>query len=165
MTLLPKSRSARRRLTMLAVIAPIVAASVGLTLYGLRGSISYFYTPAQAKAAHVAAGRSIQLGGLVQPGSVTHVGKTEIRFVVADRLLADPVTYSGALPDLFREGQGVVATGAFQSDGLFVARTILAKHDERYMPKALTDALKSQGEWRGGGARPAYTSSSGGAAY
>lgn len=125
-------------------------------MYGLRGSISYFYTPAQARAAHVPAGRAIQLGGLVQPGSVRALGPGRISFVVADRVLAMPVEYSGALPDLFREGQGVVATGAFQPGGLFLAREILAKHDERYMPKALADSLKAQGEWRGGGKVATY---------
>ncbi len=162
MNLLPKSRAARRRLTMIAAVAPVIALAAGLTLYGLRGSISYFYTPAQAKAAHVPAGRSIQLGGLVQRGSVRTLGPGRIGFVVADRVLATPVEYSGALPDLFREGQGVVATGAFAPGGLFIARQILAKHDERYMPKALSDSLKAQGEWRGDGKRPAYTT--GGAA-
>ena len=162
MSLLPKSRAARRRLTMIAAIAPVIALSAGLTLYGLRGSISYFYTPAQARAAHVPAGRSIQLGGLVERGSVRSLGPGRIGFVVADRWLAMPVEYSGALPDLFREGQGVVATGAFQRDGLFVARQILAKHDERYMPKALSDSLKAQGEWRGDGKSPAYASAGGG---
>ncbi len=147
---------------MIAAIAPVIALSAGLTLYGLRGSISYFYTPAQARAAHVPAGRSIQLGGLVERGSVRTLGPGRIGFVVADRILATPVQYSGALPDLFREGQGVVATGAFQQGGLFVAKQILAKHDERYMPKALSDSLKAQGEWRGDGKAPAYAAASGG---
>ncbi len=147
---------------MIAAIAPVIALSVGLTLYGLRGSISYFYTPAQAKAAHVPSGRSIQLGGMVERGSVRSLGSGRTGFVVADRLIAMPVEYSGALPDLFREGQGVVAVGAFQRDGLFVASQILAKHDERYMPKALSDSLKAQGEWRGGGKPPAYASGNGG---
>ena len=156
---LPKSRTARRRLTTVAAVAPVVALSAALTLYGLRGSISYFYTPAQARAAHVPAGRAIQLGGLVQLGSVHTLGPGRIGFVVADRLLAMPVEYSGALPDLFREGQGVVATGAFAPGGLFIARQVLAKHDERYMPKALTDTLKAQGEWRGDGKTPTYRTS------
>jgi cytochrome c-type biogenesis protein CcmE len=160
MSLLPKSRAARRRLTMIAAIAPVIALSAGLTLYGLRGSISYFYTPAQAKAAHVPSGRAIQLGGLVERGSVRSLGAGRIEFTVADRLMAMPVEYSGALPDLFREGQGVVAVGAFQRDGLFVATQILAKHDEKYMPKALADSLKAQGEWRGDGKPPAYGSKS-----
>jgi cytochrome c-type biogenesis protein CcmE len=79
-----------------------------------------------------------------------------VRFVVSDRLASAPVIYRGDLPDLFREGQGVVATGAFDSGGRFVATTILAKHDERYMPRELAAALKARGEWRGDGARPSY---------
>ena len=107
-------------------------------------------------------GRAIQLGGLVERGSVRTIGAGRIEFTVADRLMAMPVEYSGALPDLFREGQGVVAVGAFQRDGLFVATQILAKHDEKYMPKALADSLKAQGEWRGNGRAPAYASKSAG---
>jgi cytochrome c-type biogenesis protein CcmE len=141
---------------VLAAAAPILCLAAGLALYGLRGSISYFYTPAQAAAAHVGPGRSIQLGGLVEPGSVKRRSGGEIDFVVADRVSASPVVYRGDLPDLFREGQGVVATGAFDRGGVFMATQILAKHDEKYMPRALAQALKSQGEWRGAGARPAY---------
>jgi cytochrome c-type biogenesis protein CcmE len=147
---------------MIAAVAPVIALSAGLTLYGLRGSISYFYTPAQARAAHVPNGKAIQLGGLVERGSVHSLGAGRIGFVVADRLTAMPVEYAGALPDLFREGQGVVAIGAFRHGGLFVASQILAKHDERYMPKALSDSLKAQGEWRGDGKAPAYVSPSAG---
>ena len=153
---LPKSRKARRRLTLIAVAAPILALAAGLVLYGLRNSISYFYTPAQALAAHVVAGRPIQLGGLVVRGSVLKQADGAVTFNVADRRAAAPVAYRGDLPDLFREGQGVVAIGAFDAGGVFRASQILAKHDERYMPRELTRALKSQGEWRGGGAAPTY---------
>ncbi|MGH7024661.1 MAG: cytochrome c maturation protein CcmE [Caulobacteraceae bacterium] len=156
MALLPKSRTARRRLTLVAAIAPILALAVGLALFGLRGSISYFYTPAQARAAHVATGQAIQLGGLVAMGSVAKSPDGSVRFVVSDHTASAPVVYRGDLPDLFREGQGVVAMGAFDKAGVFVATTILAKHDERYMPRELTNALKAQGEWRGGGAKPSY---------
>ena len=156
MAWLPKSRTARRRLTVVAAVAPVLALAVGLALFGLRHSISYFYTPAQARAAGVAAGQSIQLGGLVARGSVVKAGDGAIRFVVADHTASAPVVYRGDLPDLFREGQGVVATGAFDGKGVFVATTILAKHDERYMPRELTRALKAQGEWRGNGATPSY---------
>jgi cytochrome c-type biogenesis protein CcmE len=156
MTLLPKSRTARRRLMVLATAAPILCLAAGLALFGLRGSISYFYTPAQAVAAHVEPGRSIQLGGLVERGSLQRLTGGRIDFVVADRVAAAPVTYRGDLPDLFREGQGVVATGAFDRAGVFVATQILAKHDEKYMPREVAEALKSQGEWRGGGQAPAY---------
>jgi len=141
---------------VVATAAPILALATGLTLFGLRGSISYFYTPAQARSAHVSAGQAIQLGGLVSPGSVVKGDDGAVRFVVADRLASDPVVFRGDLPDLFREGQGVVAMGAFDRAGVFVATTILAKHDERYMPRELTRALKAQGEWRGGGAAASY---------
>ncbi|MEO8813346.1 MAG: cytochrome c maturation protein CcmE [Caulobacteraceae bacterium] len=156
MSLLPKSPRARRRLTVVAVAAPVLALAAGLALWGMRGSISYFYTPAQAMAAHVAPGRAIQLGGLVAPGSVTHRPDGAVDFVVSDRSARSPVTYRGDLPDLFREGQGVVALGAYDEAGVFVASQILAKHDERYMPRELTRALKASGDWRGGGAAPAY---------
>jgi cytochrome c-type biogenesis protein CcmE len=134
---------------------------VGLALYGLRGSISYFYTPAQARAAHVAPGQAIQLGGLVAMGSVVRASDGAIRFVVTDHKASDKVAFSGELPDLFREGQGVVAMGSFDAHGVFEATSILAKHDERYMPRELTRALKAQGEWRGGGARPTYATAGG----
>lgn len=156
MSLLPKSRKARRRLTLIAAIAPVLALAVGLTLWGLRGSISFFYTPSQAAAANPAPGRPVQLGGLVQPGSVVKHPDGQVDFTVADQTAADRVVFRGDLPDLFREGQGIVAVGAFRRDGVFEAKTVLAKHDERYMPKELADQLKKQGEWRGGGAVPSY---------
>ncbi len=140
---------------VVAVVAPVLAAAAGLTLYGLRGSISYFYTPSQAVQAHVPAGRSIQLGGLVAVGSVVKRDGGEVDFTVADHTAATTrVVYRGDLPDLFREGQGVVAIGAFNEAGLFLAKQVLAKHDEKYMPPELTKALKKQGEWRGDGASP-----------
>ena len=156
MRLLPNSRTARRRLTVVATVAPVLALAAGLALYGLRGSISYFYTPAQARAAHVPAGQAIQLGGLVAVGSVVKGPGDAVRFVVADKTAKAVVRYRGDLPDLFREGQGVVAIGAFDGAGLFIAATILAKHDEKYMPRELTKALKDQGEWRGDGKPPSY---------
>ena len=148
---LPKSPKARRRLMLLAAIAPVLALAVGLTLWGLSDSISYFYTPSQAAAAKPPAGRSIQLGGLVQEGSVTKHSDGQVEFTVRDKIMADKVVYRGDLPDLFREGQGIVATGSFRADGAFEAKQVLAKHDERYMPKEVAKALKEQGEWRGDG--------------
>jgi cytochrome c-type biogenesis protein CcmE len=156
MSLLPKSRTARRRLMTLSVAAPVLILAVGVALYAMRGSISFFYTPSQALAAHVPAGQAIQLGGLVRTGSVVKKPDGEIDFVVADKRGAAPVTFKGELPDLFREGQGVVAIGAYAPTGVFVARQILAKHDEKYMPPELAAALKKQGEWRGDGAQPSY---------
>ena len=156
MSLLPRSRTARRRLMTLAVAAPILALAVGVAVYAMRSSISYFYTPSQALAAHVPAGRDIQLGGLVRAGTVVKKPDGEVDFVVADKRSSSPVVYKGELPDLFREGQGVVAIGAYDAAGQFVASQILAKHDERYMPPQLAAALKKQGEWRGDGATPSY---------
>ena len=149
---LPRSPRARRRLTLLAVIAPILALAAGLTLWGLRDSISYFYTPAQADAAQPPAGRAVQLGGLVVDGSVLYHPDGRVEFSIRDNLATDRIHYRGDLPDLFREGQGIVATGAFRADGVFEARQVLAKHDETYMPKQVADSLKAQGEWRGEGA-------------
>ena len=156
MSLLPKSRTARRRLYIVGAIAPVLILAVGLTLYGLRSSISFFYTPSQAQAAHVPAGRNIQLGGLVQAGSVTRHPDGRVNFVVTDNRASSTVTFSGDLPDLFREGQGVVAIGSYDSRGGFRATQILAKHDERYMPRDLSNALRAQGEWRGGGQTATY---------
>ena len=148
MSWLPRSRTARRRLLVLAVAGPVLALSVGVALYAMRGSISFFYTPSQAAAAHVPPGRAIQLGGLVRAGSVVKKPDGEVDFVVADRSAASPVAFRGELPDLFREGQGVVAIGDYDAAGVFDARQILAKHDERYMPPQLAAALKREGEWR-----------------
>ena len=156
MALLPKSRTARRRLTIIAAVAPVLAAAVALTLNGLKSSISFFYTPAQAQAAHVPSGQSIQLGGLVKTGSVVKKAGGEVDFVMADHRASSNVVYQGDLPDLFREGQGVVAVGAFRDDGVFEAKQVLAKHDEKYMPPDLAKALKAQGEWRGDGSTPDY---------
>jgi len=156
MNLWPKSRKARRRLTVLVAIAPVLALAVGLTLFGLRDSISLFYTPSQAIEAKVAAGQAVQLGGLVEAGSVVKHPDGQVEFTVADNISASRVVYQGDLPDLFREGQGVVASGSFDAGGVFVAKQVLAKHDEKYMPREVSRALKEQGEWRGDGATPTY---------
>jgi cytochrome c-type biogenesis protein CcmE len=134
----------------------VLALAVGLTLWGLRDSISFFYTPSQAAKANPPPGRAIQLGGLVQMGSVAKHPDGRVEFVVADRIAKDRVTFQGDLPDLFREGQGIVAVGAFRQDGVFEAKQVLAKHDEKYMPPELAKALKAQGEWRGDGSTPDY---------
>jgi cytochrome c-type biogenesis protein CcmE len=149
MSLLPKSRKARRRLAAVAIAAPILAASAALAFYALGNSVSFFYSPSQAKAASVPVGRNIELGGLVAAGSLRKTADGGIVFVVADHREQDRVAYQGELPDLFREGQGVVAKGSFRPDGVFQASEILAKHDERYMPAELVKALKASGEWRG----------------
>ena len=111
MSLLPRSRTARRRLMTLSVAAPVLILAVGVALFAMRGSISFFYTPSQAQAAHVPPGQPIQLGGLVRSGSVVKQPDGEVDFVVADKRSTSPVSFKGELPDLFREGQGVVAIG------------------------------------------------------
>jgi cytochrome c-type biogenesis protein CcmE len=157
MGFLPKSRRARRRLMVVAAAAPILALSVGLSLYAMGDAAVFFYSPSQAAQKHVPAGRLIRLGGLVQTGTVVKRDDGVVSFSVADHAGHDVVEYRGELPDLFREGQGVVAQGAFRPDGVFEAREVLAKHDEKYMPKEVADALKKSGEWRGdGAATPSY---------
>jgi cytochrome c-type biogenesis protein CcmE len=156
MSFLPKSPKARRRLTLVAAIAPVLALAVGLTLWGLGDSVSFFYTPSQADEARPPVGRSIQLGGLVAHGSVVKHPDGAVEFTVQDQRALDKVVFRGDLPDLFREGQGIVAVGAFRQDGVFEAKRVLAKHDERYMPREVSKALKEQGEWRGEGQAPGY---------
>ncbi len=145
---LPKSRTARRRLTVVAVAAPVVAMAAGLSLYALGDAAVFFYSPSQARAKHVPPGRVVRIGGLVEQGTVRKEGGGVVRFAVTDRAVTCPVVFRGDLPDLFREGQGVVAQGVYRPDGVFEAREVLAKHDERYMPKEVTDALKKSGQWR-----------------
>jgi cytochrome c-type biogenesis protein CcmE len=159
MNFLPKSRKARRRLAVVALAAPILALAAGLTLYAMRDTVSLFYSPAQAHAAHVPAGRPIELGGLVAKGSVVKLPDGSVDFVVMDHAAQDKVAYRGDLPDLFREGQGVVTKGAYRADGVFEASEVLAKHDERYMPREVTRALKASGEWRGDGPAQAASQS------
>ena len=151
MPILPKSRKARRRLMVVAVAAPILAAAVGLSLWASRSAIVFFYVPSEARAQHVPAGQTVRLGGLVQPGSVIKASDGEVRFSIADKADAVPATYRGELPDLFREGQGVIAHGRLDEKGVFVAKEVLAKHDEKYMPKEVVDGLKRSGEWQKGG--------------
>lgn len=162
MAWLPKSRKARRRLTVIVLAGVVLAVAAALALYALRDSVSFFYTPSQAREKAPPAGRVIQLGGMVKAGSVKRHADGSVAFVVADARAETPVAYKGDLPDLFREGQGVVAKGAFTEAGDFRATQILAKHDERYMPREVEKALKETGEWRGDGARADYPA---GAAY
>lgn len=143
----PKSHKARRRLTVFLIAAPVLIAAVALSLYALRGTVVYFYTPAQLDAAHAPEGRTIRLGGLVKPGSIVKSPDGTVRFVVQDKLAQTPVSYRGDLPDLFREGQGVVCEGVWRG-GALTATQVLAKHDEKYIPKNVEDELKKQGEWR-----------------
>lgn len=137
-----------RKQKRLAVIGGGVAfllAAVLLVMFAFSQSIAYFYVPGDLQTENVAPGTRIRLGGLVEAGSVRRGEGSTITFTVTDTLATVPVTYTGILPDLFREGQGVVAEGALGGDGLFVADTVLAKHDETYMPKDVADRLEAQG--------------------
>src|SRR5690606_190919 len=119
-----------------------------LVFVALGQRTSYFYMPGELQAAEVSAGERVRLGGLVDEGSVVRGQGTEIRFAVGDGEASIPVIYNGILPDLFREGQGVVTEGTIAADGSFVADTVLAKHDENYMPKEIADSLKDKGVWQ-----------------
>ncbi len=138
----------QRRLTLIGIAAIILSVAAGLALSALRDSIVFFVTPSELAAKPIESGARFRLGGLVEQGSIVKDG-LNVRFRVTDGGANLPVTYHGLLPDLFREGQGVVAEGKLNSSGVFVADTVLAKHDERYMPKEVADALKKQGHWQG----------------
>ena len=137
---------------VVTVAAPILVLAAGLSLYAMGDAAVFFYSPRMAADKHLPAGRTVRLGGLVEVGSVEKLVDGTTQFAVTDNRATDKVVFKGDLPDLFREGQGVVTEGAFGADGVFVAREVLAKHDERYMPKEVADALKKNGEWRGDGA-------------
>jgi cytochrome c-type biogenesis protein CcmE len=126
----------------------VLAVAAALVLNALRDSIVFFSTPTMVAEKHIGPGKRFRLGGLVQPGSLVRGDDLAVRFEVADGGTKLPVAYKGLLPDLFREGQGVVAEGALDGSGVFRADTVLAKHDETYMPKDVADALKKQGHWK-----------------
>ncbi|HZP20902.1 MAG TPA: cytochrome c maturation protein CcmE [Bauldia sp.] len=138
----------QRRLTLIGLAGVVLAAAAGLALYGLSDRITFFSTPSEIAAKGVAAGTRVRLGGLVKDGSVVKGDGGRVRFVVTDGNASVPVAYTGILPDLFREGSGVVAEGVIGADRSLAADTVLAKHDERYMPKEVVDALKAQGRWQ-----------------
>jgi cytochrome c-type biogenesis protein CcmE len=138
----------QRRFAMIAGGVGVLAVAVLLVLFAMKDSIVFFNSPTDVVEKHVAPGARIRLGGLVAPGSVTRGEAMAVRFEVTDGNRAILVTYQGLLPDLFREGQGIVAEGTLDSAGVFKADNVLAKHDETYMPKEVADALKKQGHWK-----------------
>lgn len=135
----------QKRLAVIGGGVAFLVVAVMLVMFAFSQSIAYFYVPGDLAKANVAPGTRIRLGGLVESGTLKRGEGSTITFTVTDTLSTVPVTYTGILPDLFREGQGVVAEGSFGTDGLFVADTVLAKHDETYMPKDVADRLKAQG--------------------
>ncbi|MGA3302778.1 MAG: cytochrome c maturation protein CcmE [Methylovirgula sp.] len=138
----------KKRLALILSALIVLGGGAGLVLYALRDNIVFFYAPSEVFAKNLAPGTHIRIGGLVKQGSVVH-DSTTVHFVVTDGKKDLPVTYSGALPDLFREGQGVVADGVIEINGM-TATEVLAKHDERYMPREVADALKKRGLWQEG---------------
>jgi cytochrome c-type biogenesis protein CcmE len=138
----------RRRIQMIAAGAALLAAATGIVGYAMRDGIEFFRSPSQLAEHPPRAGERFRLGGLVEEGSVVRDGQA-MSFVVTDGGANVPVTFSGLLPDLFREGQGVIATGELDGD-VFAATEVLARHDESYMPKEVADALKEQGVFRYG---------------
>ena len=141
----------QKRLTVIAGLGAVLAVALTLILFALRDQIVFFYTPSDIHEKAVAAGTPVRLGGLVKTGSWTKNGDQN-DFVVTDGTTDMTTRYTGILPDLFREGRGVVVEGAMAGDGTFAATNVLAKHDEKYMPKEVVDALKARGEWQRAGA-------------
>lgn len=126
-----------------------LALAVALVLVALRQEIVFFRSPSDVQAMQIEPGQRLRLGGLVEEGTVVRDEGVGATFSVTDTAHSITVTYNGILPDLFREGQGVVTEGSFDQSGTFVADTVLAKHDENYMPKEVADSLKKQGHWQG----------------
>jgi len=138
----------QRRGVLIGTCLAVLGVAVGLVLYAMRDSIVFFYGPSDVAGMEMAPGQRFRLGGLVEEGSVERGTGTTVRFVVTDGAKTLPVTYTGVLPDLFREGQGVITEGILEPDGVFHADNVLAKHDENYMPPEVAAKLKEQGMWR-----------------
>jgi cytochrome c-type biogenesis protein CcmE len=137
----------QKRLATIAGLGAVLALATTLVLVALGNQIVFFYTPSQLAEHAVSAGQAIRVGGLVKEGTWVKDGETN-RFIVTDGAAEIPASFVGIVPDLFREGQGVIAEGALAGDGSFVATKVLAKHDENYIPKDVVEALKESGEWR-----------------
>ena len=140
------------RATLIAAAVATLGLALGLVLFALRETITYFKTPSDISAAPLAPNQRFRLGGLVAAGSLKRGQGTEVEFAVTDTLKSIPVVFRGVLPDLFREGQGIVAEGRLEADGRFRADNVLAKHDETYMPPEVAKALKEKGVKLGAGA-------------
>jgi len=138
----------QRRLTLIGGSLGVLALAAVLVLTALKDSIVFFNSPSDIAEKHIQPGSRIRLGGLVKPGSIERGEQLAVRFAVTDGNRDIAVRYQGILPDLFREGQGVVAEGVLEPGGGFKADSVLAKHDENYMPKEVADALKKQGHWK-----------------
>ncbi len=140
----------RRRVAFVAALVIASAGGAALVLSALKDNVLYFYSPSDVQSKHVQPGVAFRIGGLVATHSVHRGENAGVTFTVTDGAAAVPVTYHGVLPALFREGQGVVALGALNDSGTFAASEVLAKHDEKYMPPEVVDALKRSGRWKEG---------------
>lgn len=136
----------KQRLLLVLFVVLFSSAAVGLVVYALRGNINLFYPPAEVAAGKAPAGQPIRVGGMVREGSVRRSDDSlAVRFEITDFQASVPVVYEGILPDLFDEGQGAVASGRLDDEGVLVATEILAKHDENYMPPEVAEALEKSG--------------------
>jgi cytochrome c-type biogenesis protein CcmE len=140
----------QRRLALIGTSLAVLAVAAVLVLSALRDSIVFFNSPTDVAEKQFAPGTRMRIGGLVKPGSIERGENLLVRFAVTDGKTDIAVRYLGIVPDLFREGQGVVAEGKLDTGGVFAADTVLAKHDERYMPREVVDALKKSGHWQEG---------------
>lgn len=141
------TRKQKRSALILAGLA-IIAVATGLVAMALQEQIVYFRSPSDLAEQRIDPGTRLRLGGLVEQNSISRSDGTEVSFSITDTAQTVQVVYNGIIPDLFREGQGVIAEGSFTGDGLFKADTLLAKHDENYMPREVADALREQGHWQ-----------------
>jgi cytochrome c-type biogenesis protein CcmE len=152
----------QRRLVLIGSALAVLVLAVGLVLTALKDSIVFFNSPTDVVEKQVAPGARIRLGGLVKEGSIARGDNLQVRFAVTDGRNTIQVAYQGLLPDLFREGQGVVTEGALDQSGTFRADSVLAKHDENYMPREVADRLKQQGHWKDDANKTAKTSGTSG---
>ena len=144
----------QRRLILIGSSLGVLAFAVALILTSLRESIVFFNSPTDIADNKAAPGKRVRLGGMVKMGSVARGDNMQVRFEVTDGNKDIPVDYRGIVPDLFREGQGVIAEGHIEPGGTFKAETVLAKHDENYMPREIVETLKKQGHWQETAAPP-----------
>lgn len=144
----------QRRASFIGLGVGILCVAVFLVLIALRDKVVGFHFPGEVAGKQIPAGQRIRLGGVVAAGSVKRGEGTTVRFGITDTVATVPVSYTGILPDLFREGQGVIAEGRLDPSGRFVADTVLAKHDENYMPPEVAKALKEKGVWQHAGEKP-----------
>lgn len=151
----------RQRLTLVLLAVLLVGGAAGLVMTALRDKVAFFVSPGDIAQGRVDAGKRFRIGGLVEEGSVRREADGLVRFALTDTVSRVDVAYRGLLPDLFREGQGIVAQGTLRADGSFEAAEVLAKHDENYMPSEVAEALKGAGYWKDGAGAGAAAAAAG----